>query len=645
MSRIFLAPLLAASILMAGAAAAAPPTIRGNLIYDGIPDRPPAVPDASDTLDAYLSARQAALLGFTPKGQLLISTRFGETDQLHLVDRPLGERRQITFLREPITQAAFSPDPNRNAFCYQRDTGGDGNTQIFYQRAGDAVARRLTDGKSVNGGAIWSNAGREIAFFTTARAGASYDIDVVDPDSGALPHLAVTGDGAAWYPLDWSGDDRKLLVDKHVSAQEDYLYIVDLGSGQKREVDPSPSKVAISGARFSRDGTGVYILSDRDGDTAKVRYINMFTGEKNDISARSPWDVERFALSNDGHYLAYVTNEGGLGKLDLVDLRTHQDLTPPKLPFTGVLDSLSFDRDGKRLAFGLSAANQPRDAYVLDLEANRLEAWTASEAGPLDKSKFVVPHLSQFPTFDRIDGKPRELPLYLYEPASAGPHPVLLMLHDEPDSQFRPGFDPWIQYLVNELGYAVVAPNVRGSSGYGKSYFALDKGMLREDAVKDVGALLVWLGLDPKFDAKHLVVSGGYLALATLVNYGDRLRGAVDVAGISDYVGLVSTAAPYLQSRQRADFGDERDVDTRAYLRRISPLTGADRIVRPVFVVHGKNDARVPISQSDELANRLRIRGGTVWFLKAGDEGRGFTRRENLDAFYRTFAEFLTSVH
>jgi dipeptidyl aminopeptidase/acylaminoacyl peptidase len=305
---------------------------------------------------------------------------------------------------------------------------------------------------------------------------------------------------------------------------------------------------------------------------------------------------------------------------------------------------LSFDRDGKRLAFGLSAANQPRDAYVLDIESNRLEAWTSSEAGPLDRSKFVVPHLTQFPTFDRADGKPRQIPVYLYEPATPGPHPVLLMLHDEPDSEFRPAFDPWIEYVVNELGFAVVAPNVRGSSGYGKSFFALDKGMLREDAVKDLGALLVWLGLDSRFDAKHVVVSGGYLALATLVNYGDRLRGAVDFAGITDFIGFMGTTAPYLQGQERANYGDERDTDMRAYLRRISPLTGADRISRPLLDVHGKNDPRVPVSQSDELANRLRSRGGTVWILKAADEGHAFGKRQNLDAYYHTFAAFLASV-
>jgi dipeptidyl aminopeptidase/acylaminoacyl peptidase len=641
MSRTFFTPLLAASLLIACAAHAAPPTARGNLTFDGIPEH---ASGTAETLDAYLSARQATPLGFTPKGQLLIVTRFGETDQLHLVDRPMGERRQITFLREPITHAAFSPDPNRNAFFYQRDSGGDGNTQIYFQRLGETAARRLTDGKSMNGEALWSNSGREIAFFTTARDGMSYDIDIIDPESGALPRLAVPGDGAAWAPLDWSADDRKLLVRKHVSSQEDYLYVVELATGQKRELDSAPSKAAISAAKFSRDGTGVYILSDRDGDNAKVRYVNLFTGEKAEISGRSPWDVERFALSNDGHYLAYVSNEGGLGKLNLVDLRTHQDLTPPRLPFTGVIDSLSFDRDGRRLSFGLSAANQPRDAYVLDLEANHLEAWTASEAGLLDRSKFVVPHLAQFPTFDRVDGKPRQIPVYLYEPASPGPHPVLVMLHDEPVSQFRPAFDPWIQYVVNELKFSVVAPNIRGSSGYGKSYFALDKGMLREDAVKDLGALVVWLGLDSRFDARHIVVSGGYLALATLVNYGDRLRGAVDFAGITDFIGFMGTTAPYLQSGERATYGDERDTDMRAYLRRISPLTGADRISRPLLEVHGKNDPRVPVSQSDELANRLRSRGGTVWILKAADEGHVFGKRENLDAYYHTFAEFLESV-
>ncbi len=645
MRRIFLLLAIAAPLIVDSAGSATLAAVRDNLVFDNIPEPPSG---STEQLDAYLSARQATPLGWSPKGQLLIATRFGDVDQLHVVERAGGERRQITFLRDPIAYGAFSPDPNRSAIVFSKDVGGNENAQLYYQRVGEPRARMLTDGKSLNGGVVWSNAGREIAFFTTARDGISRDINIVDPESGALPHLAVSGDSAAWYPLDWSPDDRKLLVLKYVSIAEGYLYVVDLYNGLKREVDPSSDKVGITDAKFSRDGQGVYLISNRDSEFGKLRYVSLFTGEKTEISGPIPWDIEQLAISRDGHYLVYVSNEGGASKLNALDLRTHQDLIPPRLPAAGVIDSLCFDAEGKRLAFGFTAANQPRDAYVLDMASNQLEAWTASEPGPLDPKKFVLPRLTQFPTFDRTDGKSRQIPLYVYEPAAPGPHPVLIMLHGGPESQFRPGFDPWIEYLVNEMGFAVLAPNVRGSSGYGKTYLALDNGLLREDAVKDIGALLVWLGLQSSFDAKHVVISGvsygGYLALAALVNYSDRLKGGVDLGGMTDFISFLSNTAPYRQNQRRLEYGDERDPDTRAFLRRISPLTNAERIARPVLVVHGKNDPRVPVGESDQLVNRLRSRGGVVWYLQATDEGHGFGRKQNRDAYYRTFAQFLTTV-
>jgi len=638
--------LLTAALLLGTPSPAVAARIeRGSLILDNVPE--PAA-DFADKLDAYLNSRQARPLGFSPKGQLLIATRFGEVDQLHLVERPGGERRQLTFRHEPITDAAFSPDPGRSAFFFLENAGGTDKAQLYYQRLGEPGAKLLTDGKSVNGAPLWSNFGREIAFFTTSRDGVSHDIDIVDPESGNLPHLAVSGDSAAWYPLDWSPDDRKLLVLKVVSFTEAHLYVVDLSDGQKREIDPAPGKVGIRGAKFSRDGQGVYVISDHDSEYAQLRFINLFTSEKTIISAHLPWDIDELAISRDGHYLAYVSNEVGAGKLYLLDLRTHQDLIPPKLPGVGLVDSLSFNADCTHLAFGFASPTQPEDAYVLDIAANRIEAWTASEAGPVALAKFVVPRLTQYPTFDRVDGKARDVPLYIYEPATPGRHPVLIILHDGPESQFRPGFDPWIEYLVNELGFAVIAPNVRGSSGYGKNYLALDKGMLREDAMKDVGALLVWIDLQGEFDAKHVVVSGdaygGYLALAAMVNFGDRLRGAVDVAGMTDFISFLTNTAPYAQDQYRAEYGDERDTDTRAFLRRISPLTNADRITKPVLIVQGKNDARVPASESDQLVNRLRSKGGTVWYLIATDEGRPFGKKSSRDAYYRTFAQFLKTL-
>jgi dipeptidyl aminopeptidase/acylaminoacyl peptidase len=644
MTRIYLA--LAMFALLATPSAAAVKVERGALTYDDIPA---VSPQLVEKLARYLNARQATPLGWSPNGHLLITTRFGDVPQLHVLDTAGGARRQLTFQHEPITEAAYSPDPARNAYVYLEDAGGNENAQLYYQRSGEA-ARLLTDGKSRNGAPVWSNSGREVAFFSSARDPASFDIDVVEPDTGALPRLVVAADGPGvqWTPLDWSPDDRKLLALKSVASDEAYLYVVDVGTGQKKEVDAYPGKVAIYGGRFSRDGQGVYYISDRDSDFSRLRYANLFTSERTVISASLPWDVEELAISRDGRYLAYVGNEGGAAKLNLLDLRTHQELAPPRLPAAGSIDSLHFDAQGQRLAFGYAAPNQPGDAFVLDLARNQLEPWTRSEAGDVDLKTFVTPRLAQFPTFDRIDGKPRLIPVYVYEPAGGGSHPVLLELHGGPEAQFRPGFSPWLEFVVNELGYAVVAPNVRGSSGYGKSYMALDNGNLREDAVKDVGALLVWLGLQSNFDAKHIVVAGGsyggYMSLAALVNYGDRLRGGVDVAGIADFVTFLAGTAPYRQNQRRAEYGDERDVDMRAFLRRISPLTNADRISKPLLVVHGKNDPRVPVGEAEQIVNRVRLKGGEVWYLLAADEGHGYAKKQNRDAYYAVFAQFLTEM-
>jgi dipeptidyl aminopeptidase/acylaminoacyl peptidase len=646
MTRIILWSSILPLLLLTFDASGASRVERGNLIFDNIPDAPA---EFTDVVDGYLSARQATPLGWSPKGQLLISTRFGDVDQLHVVEQAAGDRRQLTFLHEPITEAEFSPDPSRTSFFFLKDVGGNENAQLYYQRLGDPKPKLLTDGKSLNGAALWSNSGREIAFFSTARDGVNYDIDIVEPAAGTLPHLAVTGDDSAWYPLDWSPDDRKLLVLKYVSIGEGYLYVVDLSSGQKREVDPAAGKVGIAGAKFSRDGQGVYLISDRDSEFKKLRYVNLFTADKTVLSEHIPWDIEELAVSRDGHYLAYVSNEAGTSKLNLIDLRTHQDLTPPRLPGPGIIDHVSFDAEGKRLAFGFASAALPRDAYVLDLATNRLEAWTHSEAGPVDTAKFVTPRLTQFPTFDRKDGNLRQEPVYVYEPATPGLHPVLLLLHGGPESQFRPGFDPWLQYVVNELGFAVVAPNLRGSSGYGKAYLALDNGMLRDDVVKDLGAIIVWVSSQSTFDRKHVAVAGGsyggFLALAALANYGDRLIGGVDLAGIADFISFLTNTAPYRQSLRRAEYGDERDPDMRAYLRRISPLTNADRISKPLLVVHGKNDPRVPLGEAEQIVARLRSRGGEVWYLQAKDEGHGFRKKQNRDAYYRTFAQFIKSLH
>lgn len=630
----------------------------------------PAVPaELEERVHAYLSAREARLLGWSPQGALLISTRFGETEQLHLVRAPGGERRQLTFFREPVHAAAFSPDPQHGALAFLRDAGGDENFQLFLERADAPDARLLSDGKSQNLAPVWSNTGRAIAFATTARDGKSLDIDLVEPDSGALPRLLVGSDGAAWTPLDWSPDDSEILVRKEVSSRESHLYLVDVDSGKKRELDAGPAAksagaasatasattsatasatASISAARFARDGQGAYVITDRDAEFKQLWFVNFFTNQRSLVSGHHTGDVKRVALARDGHYLAYVVEDGGADRLELTDLNAHQDLTPPHLAAPGIIDALAFDPEGRRLAFDVASTSAPRDAYVLDVATNRLEPWTHSEAGAVDVAKFALPRGVLVPSFDRDGARAREIPTTVYEPAGPGTHPVVILLRGIPHAQFRADFDPEIQFLVGE-GYAVIAPNLRGASGFGKGYAALGMGLAREDAIKDLGAVIVWVRAQTELDASRVVVVGsesygGFLALAALANYGDRLRGAIDTGGIVDFVSLVADAAGYRQDRLRQEFGDERDAEVRQYLRRIAPATTAERLVKPLLIAHGRNAAAVPASQSEQLFDRLRARDPAPWYWVAAQEGALLGRQGDREAYLGAVAQFLNSL-
>ncbi len=618
---------------------------RDALLYKGIPL--PA-PNVAGRVAAYLSARQATVLGWSPRGALLIATRFGDTTQLHLVAQAGGERRQLTFYADPVAQAVFAPSIADNALVFRKDDAGNGRYQLYYQRVGAPDAQRLTDGKSVNGAAIWANSGREIAFASSTRGGRGGDIDIVMPVPGAAARLLVAGDGAAWVPLDWSPDDRQLLALQGASAADSHLYLLDAATGAKRELDAAAGKAAITAARFARDGLGVYLISDRDSDFQQMRYLNLVTGKTTVLSKPIAEDIVGFALSRDGHYLAYISRGGGGDQLHMIDLRTRADLTPPHLPYPGLIDSLHFDAAAQRLAFDLSAPNRPCDAYVLTVANEQLQAWTDSEAGPVDLAKFVAPRLTNFPTFDRVAGAARRIPLYVYAPARPGPHPVLIMFHGGATAAFRPVFDPWIQYVVNELGFAVLAPNLRGSSGSGKTFASLAEGGRRDDVIKDIGALLVWLEGQREFDAKDVIVSGrsygGYLALEALATYSDRLRGGVDFAGITDLVDYLGALGPNLQPLARSEFGDERDPDVRAYLRNLSPLAMADRITKPVLIVHGQNDPLVPAGEAESMVSLLQSHGVRVGYLLAKDEGHRFVRQRDRLAYYTAFAQFLDSV-
>jgi dipeptidyl aminopeptidase/acylaminoacyl peptidase len=640
---------LALAIVPVQAQPAAPPRQeRGNLILDAIP---PRAAQLAERLGQYRQSRQATFLDWLPDGAMLVATRFGEVEQVHRVASPLGAREQLTFYPDPVSAARAprtTPVAGQNSgFVFLKDQGGDENAQLYYYSSA-AHVQPLTTGKFLHGSPVWSNDGKRIAFYGNERDGVSYDVYVCDIGSNSAPRLVAGGQQDSWYPLDWSADDRKLLLWKYVSIGESYLYIADVYTGTLTPIDDSGRKIGIRTARFAPDGRGVYLVSDEDGEFAQLRYLDPVSHEMRKITDRIPWDIEDFDVSADGRYIAYVWNEDGRSRLTVLDTAQKLEQAPAGVP-EGRIENLHFDKSGRRLGFSAESAQSPRDAYAYDLGKNALERWTRSEVGPLDVGSFVPAELVRYPTWDRVAGGQRMISAYLYRPRGAGPHPVLIDIHGGPEAQARADWNPFVQFLVNELGYAVIAPNVRGSSGYGKTFLKLDNGLLREDAVKDIGSLIVWLGLQPTFDREHVVVMGsgsygGYMALAALASYGDRLTGGVDEMGISNFVSYLENTAPYRRELRRAEYGDERDPRMRAFLNQISPVNKVALMRRPLLVVEGMNDPRSPPMEAQQIVWRMRSKGAEVWYLAAKDEGHSFRKKANEDAYLETVAMFLNKL-
>lgn len=646
-----LAALMAACVLLsAGTSARAQQAgapshqERGNLVLEGVPPLDAAM---GARLERYQQSREATFLDWQADGSMLVATRFGDVEQVHRVAAPLGMREQLTFSRDPVTLARAPRTGSGNGFVFLQDQGGDENAQLYYYSGGAGGVRQLTSGNFLHGNPVWSNDGKRVAFYGNERDGVSYDVYVVDVTNASAPRLVVGGQQDTWYPLDWSADDRKLLLWKYSSISESYLYIADVATGSVTAVDDSGRKSGIRSAKFAPDGRGIYLISDADGEFARLRYLDPVSREARNVTPDIQWDVEAFDVSVDGRYVAYVVNEDGHSRLTVLDSQQKLELTPPGLP-DGQISNIRFDRAGKRLAMSADSAQAPRDVYVYDLAHSALERWTKSEIGPLDGAAAAAAELVHYPTWDRINGRQRMISAYVYRPRNPGPCPVVISIHGGPESQYRPGWDPFVQFLVNDLGYAVIAPNVRGSSGYGKTFLKLDDGILREDAVRDIGSLLFWIGLQPAFDRGHISVMGGsyggYMALASLAAYGDRLRGGIDVVGISNFVTFLGGTSAYRRDLRREEYGDERDPKMRVFLNRISPFNNVASIRRPLLVVQGLNDPRVPATESQQMVWRIRLKGGEAWYLAAKDEGHGFRKKANQAVYLQTAAMFLSRL-
>jgi dipeptidyl aminopeptidase/acylaminoacyl peptidase len=609
---------------------------KDNRISESIPDIPPAL---IEQFRPYLNARIASFCGWLANGEgMIITTRFANTWQVHWVKMADGARQQLTFFDEPVESVTVNPV--RNGFAFMRDVGGAEYFQIYYYDLDTRAVRLLTDGKSRNEAPLWSNRGDRIALSTTARNGTDTDVRIASLD-GAAPRPLLER-GGTWNPLEWSPDDTKLIVWQYFSEAEARPYLVDVTSGAATQLYDPNRKVAYGTMHFAHGGRGIYYTSDEAGEFRELRYRDLATGKTRSLTADIPWDVEDFTLSRDGNVLAYIVNQDGVSVPHLRDLGSGRDRAISGLP-SGMIATPVFSADGKRLGVDVKATNSG-DAYSIDVADGHVTRWTTSEVGGLDADRFIKPVLIHYPTFDKVEGKPRQISAFYYRPSGAGPFPVVIHTHGGPDDQARPWFDSETAFWVNALGIAVIMPNVRGSSGYGKTYLGLDNDFKREDAVKDIGALLDWIATRPELDAKRVGMHGGsyggFMTLSALTHYSERLRAGIELAGQSNFVTFLENTKGYRRDLRRAEFGDERDPKTRAFLQRIAPTTNAAKITVPLFVAAGANDPRVPASEGEQIAKAVRNNGRDVWFLEFKDEGHGFEKKQNRNYFQAASALF-----
>src|SRR5687767_1324664 len=609
-----------------------------TLVADGIPAIPATIPDE---VRRYTEGRSASFSAWHPtRNEILISTRFGNTAQVHGVAMPGGARTQLTFFDEPVSGASWEPTAGRY-LVFSKDEGGNEFGQLYRFDPARAQATLLTDGgRSQNGGVNWSTAGNRIAYASTRRNGADRDIYIMNPADPKTDRRVAEFQGGGWGVLDWSPDDRMLLVGESRSVNDSRAWLVDVATGARTLLTPDTSvAIARGGGRFSADGRGIWLTSDEGSEFRRLAYMDLATKRVTPITTSIEWDVQGIELTRDGRTLAFTTNEAGVSRLYLVDTRTRRFRPVTSVP-VGIIGGLSWRPDGRALGLTISTARSASDAYSLDPATGALTRWTRRETGGLDADSLPLPELVTWKSFDG-----REISGFLYRPPAKfrGPRPVIVNIHGGPEGQSRPRFIGRWNYFLMEQGAAIIFPNVRGSTGYGKTFVTLDNGMKRLESVRDIGALLDWIAAEPSLNESKVMVTGGsyggYMTLAVATDYDAKICCSVDVVGISNLATFLKNTESYRRDLRRVEYGDERDPAMKAFMDSTAPLNNAHKVTKPMFVVQGANDPRVPRSEAEQMVATLKRRHTPVWYLLGMDEGHGFGKKDNVDyQFYATVA-------
>ncbi len=583
-------------------------------------------------LAPFERARSREFVAWLPNdaGVLVRAQRWVLDSRVHELPGPEAD---LIFLEElPANAQAFHTKPAMPYAITSWDVGGDERYQLFRWDLGVGRVVPLTARGEKAGFGAFEPTGPRIAYTSNRRNGTDFDVYVMNPSDPAGDRRVVELQGW-WTVVDWSPSAAELLLAKQVSNTENSLHVLDLNTGAVKALLGAEGHDMYVGAQWSRDGRHLYYGSNRGTEFLHLRRLELATGQESLLSGSIPWDIQSIQQSADGSFLLVGFNEDGVDRHYLVN--TERRELQPFQPIRGGVFSATLHPERPVAFVGHTDRRGVSRTYTYSFESEALELWTGPAPAQAD-----VPHarLVRYPTFDRVGGEARQVPAFVYPATGVGPHPVVISIHGGPEAQAR--LTTRWRHLQKQ-GVTVIAPNVRGSTGYGRTYEQLDDGMRREDAVRDIGALLDWIETRRELDEGRVAVVGGsyggYMVLASLVHYSNRIRCGVDRVGVSNFVTFLENTADYRRDLRRAEYGDERDPQMREFLNAISPLTNAERIRSRLMVVQGANDPRVPVSESRQLVERVKANGQTVAYVEAADEGHGFRKPWNV--LYTSAAE------
>jgi dipeptidyl aminopeptidase/acylaminoacyl peptidase len=610
-------------------------------------------------IDRYLNIRSAASPTLSPKGdRLAFLTRITGTNQVWMMDAAGGNGwpEQMTFYTDNVDFVRWSPDGNGLIFAKARS--GDENAQLYWLSADGSQIKALTDAPKVRhnfGG--WSHNGRLISYSSNKRNKDFFDVYVMEVTTGD-EQLVYKQDGSN-DAVAWSFNDFQLVVShggEQLSLDNDLL-LVDLVTKAVTPLTTHQGASQFGDVHFTRDGRALILGSDDKREFNSLTRMDLAT-KRTEVIDDTQWDLSDTEMSDDGRLFAYTINRDGFSELFVREIGADGSFKAKgqaiALPGKGIVSGLEFSKDNRRLAFVFNGARYNADVWFYDVARKTLTQATHSTRAAIPQASFIEPELIRYKTFDG-----RDVPAWYYKPqinvvTKTGPHalsgtmnatsglPVIVSVHGGPEGQEQPGFNAIYQYFLAR-GYAILATNVRGSTGYGKTYTHLDDVRKREDSVKDLAAAVDWLKTEGGADPARIAVMGGsyggYMTLAAITLYPELWAAAVDTVGIANFESFMTNTSSYRRKLREVEYGSL--ANDRQFLRDISPLNRVERIKTPLMVIAGKNDPRVPYTEAEQIVGALKTRNSPVEYKLFDDEGHGVSKLSNRLIVYPLVADFL----